>query len=211
MSANSGPPARCTNPSCGYLFTASGIFGGGLGLSIQLIGNGTNCPRCGSIARVGDGLYEFSQNGLSLKEGPALTKEMIARLSAIAQSAKSKAIEAEELLTEVAEVSPDLAEKLRSKGLLPFVLILILIWLIKSVELNITVDVNRLIDQAQGVVASNPDPSVFDTPPPIFEAEPSEPPPSTLAAQSAAPVSRQVRRQLQRQAKKQARRDARNA
>lgn len=211
MSNTLGLPARCIKPACGHVFWVTNLIGGAGSGDIFLSQNSTSCPLCGSMAMIGDGLYQLSKGSLILKDGPTLTHAMLARLTEIAQSAKSKSIETQELLTEVAGVSPEFAEKIRRLGLPTAVIILLLLWMIKSVEINVTVDLNKLIDQAQEAVADNPEPSVFDTPPPIPEAEPSESPRSTLAVQSEAPVSRQVRRQLERQAKKLVRRDPRNA
>ncbi len=198
-----GPPARCLSPKCGYVFEMANMFGGsGTIANLHMEGNSTTCPRCGSNASLGDGVYEYSDGVLKLKHGPPLTRAMIDGLAGIARAAKAKTIETEELLAEIADVSPDLAAKLRERGLGYFVIVLVLIWLIKSVSLNITVDVNKLIEQARGAASENSTPSVLEMPLPAPELESNEPPHPTLAGQLEAPMSRQVRRQLERQSRK---------
>lgn len=198
-----GPPVKCLNSNCQHVFEMASLFGGtGTATNIMIIGNMTNCPRCGSEAAIGDGVYEYSDGQLRLTNGPPLTKDMIGKLTEIAQSAKTKPIETEELLAEVADVNPELAHKLRERGLGYFAIILLLIWLLKSVSLNITVDLNELIDQAQGTASEGDNPSVLSAPLPHPEAGPNERPHSIAAAQETAPVSRQVRRQLERQSRK---------
>lgn len=46
-------PCICTNPNCGYQFIARNPVGGG-GSNITFVGNMTNCPRCGQMARYAD-------------------------------------------------------------------------------------------------------------------------------------------------------------
>lgn len=200
-----GPPAKCLNPACQHVFVMSGFFGGpGTAANIHLQGNVTNCPRCGSPAAMGDGVYEYSGGELRLVNGPPLTRAMVAKLAEITQAAKAKRIEAEELLAEVADVSPELAQKLRSHGFGYFAIMLLLIWLLKSVSLEIKIDLNELIDQAREVSSEVDDPSILDAPLPYTQPAPREPSYSIAADHSEAPVSRQVRRQLERQAKKAA-------
>lgn len=198
-----GPPAICGNPHCAYVFEFQNMFGGPGGSRISLKGNSTRCPKCGSAAAIGDGEYQYSGGTLTLLDGPPLTRAMLERLSDIALAAKRQSIEVEQLLAEVADVSPELANTLRSRGLPLFVAVLVLIWLFKSFTLNITVDVNRLIDQALEYSAGKEFTDEIDPPLPDQPAEPSAPSPSRWADQQLAPMSRQVRRQLERQARKQ--------
>lgn len=205
-----GPPARCLNPQCGYVFELTNLFGGSGPIAIiEMRGNSTRCPRCGSSAHMADGVYEYSDGTLKLKHGPPLTRSMINELAAIANGARKKTIETEELLAEIAGVSPELADKLREHSLSYFVIVLFLVWLIKSVSLDITVDVNKLIDQARGTATGNSTPSVLETPLPSPEPGSDALPHATMAMQLEVPMSRQVRRQLERQSRKENGRNAR--
>ena len=141
------PPAKCTNVFCGYVFPATAFdFSNSFGITIKNCS--VDCPKCGSGAQVGDGVYNAPGNKIELVNGPPLTAQMMLQLGHLVQKVKSGALRAEEFLPEIADVSPELAKKIREHGLPSFVVILIIIWLIKSVSLNITVDINRLIDQA---------------------------------------------------------------
>lgn len=146
-----GVPAYCSY--CGHVFLAPNLVGGAVGSQFVIKNSATFCERCKHPASIADGYYRMSQTGLVLVNGPTITRHIVDRLAAIANRAREQAkkgtISAEEFLTEISDVSPELAEKLKAKHSLPVVvLVLVLIWLIKGVNLNITVDVNRLIDQA---------------------------------------------------------------
>lgn len=173
---------------------------------VQLTNVRVTCPQCGSVARVGDGIYRYANDYLTLKDGPLLTRQMLAQLESIAERAKKIPADSEQILAEVASVSPELAEKLRSKGMSYFVVVLILIWLVKSVNVNVTVDLNQLIDQATGAAETHDPSELLDAPLPSQPVEPNELLPSTSAATREARVSRQVRRQLERQSRKRSRR-----
>lgn len=196
----SGLPAKCRNSSCGYLFDTYRVIGG-VNANVRISGMGTNCPKCGSMADIGDGTYQVELDQLTLINGPTLTRQMIEQLTRIAKTAKAGVTDAEALLAEVAEVSPELAAKLRSRGLPLFLIILTLVWLIKSVTINVTVDLNRLIDQAIGISAESSDPKLLESDPPTNQ-QPTGRSPSTWADQQSLPMSRQVRRQLERRSKK---------
>ncbi|AMK16919.1 MULTISPECIES: hypothetical protein [Sphingobium] len=191
-------PAHCGH--CGLQFYSENFIGGSGASGITLKGNRTNCPRCGGWANLADGIFNLHDDQLELVDGPPLTRAMMAQLRLIAEKAKLKAADAEELLAEVAEVSPELAEKIRGRGLPYFVIVLLIIWLIKSVNLNVTVDLNRLIDQAVGAEQSEKPDQLFDIPLPN---QPELSPSGSLVYETEiAPLSRQVRRQLERQAHK---------
>ena len=120
---------------------------------LQMQNCGTTCPKCGGEADIVDGAYHHKDGELIGVTGSFLGAELAERLKGVIKKAKQKKSDSIELLADIADVSPGLAEKLKSKVNFPsLVMILILIWLIKSVELNVTVDVNKLIDQAAGAV-----------------------------------------------------------
>jgi hypothetical protein len=209
-----GVPAKCL--VCKFEFAAPGIFGGGGGGSLTLSGGGTNCPRCGGFAAFGSGRYTLVGNHLDFQSGPPATAELISRLRGIATRARDKVktgtADAEQILAEVAQVSPDLAKKLRAKHALPtFVLILLLIWLVKSFELSIKVDLNHLLDQAYHVWQGDDPAAHLDDPPPKPPAAPApsnkgpeplpELAPATVAIHAILP-NRQARRRRQAQARK---------
>jgi ribosomal protein S27AE len=193
-------PAFC--PHCGHAFSFEGFIGGTGAGAVRLEGNKTICPQCGEMANIVDGTFSLNNDEVDLIEGPPLTHALILQLQKIVQSSKDKHPGAEEILAEVAEISPELAARIRKRGLPALAIILLLIWLIKSVSLNIDIDLNRLIDQAQGVAEHDSSRDVLDTPLPIEPTAPSEHPRSILAETQGGQMSRQVRRQLERRARK---------
>jgi hypothetical protein len=135
--------------SCKAEFSIGGLIGGSANVVMQ--GCGTACPACGGVADILDGTYAIRDDRLTGLSGPKLTLEVARRLRAIVEKAKDNAaFSATDIIAEIADVSPELADKIKSRGLGIWALLLLLIWLIKSVELNISLDLNRLIEQTQG-------------------------------------------------------------
>lgn len=171
-----GPPCRCEN--CGNLFTTN-QFEIGPGVSgVSFVGCGVHCPRCGAMARVGDGTYDSVEDVLKLVAGPASTRTLVDHLDRIAKSAREEKLTAEEVLAEIADVSPELAKKLRGIGKWPSVgLVLLLFWIVKSCTLDLTVDFNWLIDQAWHMGhGEDPDQHLKSDPPQFpFDPPPSKP------------------------------------
>jgi hypothetical protein len=167
------PPAKCKNARCGHIFPATAFqFSNSFGITFENCS--TNCPRCGSRADIGDGVYNMPGNSIELVNGPPLTAQMMSQLDLLVSQVKAGVITAEEFLPEIAGVSPEFAKKIRDRGLLPFASILFIIWLLKGVSLDIKIDINRLIDQAREVNLERSDrPINFDDdndiPAPDFE------------------------------------------
>lgn len=214
MSGIDGIPIICRN--CGYVGPGPEIFRWGvIGASLHIAGSITNCVRCGGPAEIADGHYGYTNAGLEFFGGPPLTRAIVDRLRKIAENARQKAkegsLKTEELLAEVADVSPELAKKLRAKHAFPVVaLILLLIWMIRSVNLDIKVDLNRLIDQAiEYSEKHNPDEILADPPDLPEQPKPAAPPnPNPAPVIAAAPAfkrgkpNRRERRKQKAQARK---------
>lgn len=169
----------------------TGLFGGAGIAMVQFTDSKTNCPKCGGPAQIGDGTYRLEDEALTLVAGPPMTWDMIAALKGVVDEAKKHSSTTDDILASIADISPELAATLKSKFALPaFALILLLIWLIKSVELNVTVDLNRLIDQAWSVANDVPlvqqesfDTDALEIPDDaIVPADPIQPNPLTIAA-----------------------------
>lgn len=138
---------KCRN--CGSEFSIGGLIGGSVNVVMQ--GCGTACRACGGAADILDGTYTIRDNLLMGLSGPKVTLEVARRLGAIVEKARDNAsFNATDVIAEIADVSPELADKIKNRGLGIWALLLLLIWLIKSVELNITLDLNKLIEQTQG-------------------------------------------------------------
>lgn len=174
-------PCKCLQ--CGFEFAQANLVGG-TG-TVTVTGGTTTCPNCGGRAKMLDGIFTFDNDHVTAVEGPLQTLLSANRLGIILKKAKSGDIEAEEIIAEIAGISPELAKKIISKGgLTVFGLILLLIWLIKSVQIDIKVDLNRLIDQAseqQNSYLSSEKPKIEDLPIPE-DAIMKRPPRETIAA-----------------------------
>jgi hypothetical protein len=121
-----------------------------------------------AYTRVGD--------ALRLDAGPSNTRQIIDQLNRVAQKARDERLSAEEVLAEIADINPDLAKKLKSIGPWPVVGILIfLFWLVKSVTLDLRVDVNWLIDQAWHLSHGQDPDQHLNTSPPDFPLRPQAP------------------------------------
>lgn len=196
------PPARCR--SCRHIFKATALTFQ-MVQTIVLERNTTRCPKCGGVAVIGDGLYSGASGKMVFVAGPDTTRFMIAKLASRAKEAKEGKIGRDELLAEFAGVSPEFAKKAERLGLPTFLIILFAFWLVKSFELNISIDVNKLFDQAhhwsQGVDPNAHDP-LSNAPEPDFEAARPDPgaptedvfPRATLAVRLEEPLSKRARR-----------------
>jgi hypothetical protein len=183
-------------------------FGPGVsGITIENCG--VSCPRCGGYAEIGDGTYSTVGDVLKLDSGPPSTRKMVEELGLIAERALHEKLTAEEVLAEIADVSPDLAQKLRGIGPWPVVgILLLLFWLVKSVTLDLKVDVNWLIDQAWHLGHGDDPDRHLDTLPPEFPEPPMPAPPkdrfgaSNLAAVGASGLNRKARRRVKAQTRR---------
>lgn len=202
-----GPPCKCTK--CGHVFE-TGLIAFGPDASGTFINCATNCPRCGGPAEIGDGSYTRVGDILRLDAGPLSTRQIIDELNRIAEKALAEHLTTEEVLAEIADISPDLAKKLKSVGPWPVVgILMFLFWLVKSVTLDLQVDVNWLIDQAWHLSHSQDPDQHLDTPPPDFPLKPQAPAPKRTPfeqtiVQSTAP-NRNARRTAASKAKRKAR------
>lgn len=199
----SGVPAKCGNPACGNVFESLAFQGSG-DAHFKLVGFSTPCPKCGSLAVIGNGEYLFDDQGAKLVSGPPLTRAMMIELGRIANNARGIAKDAESLITEISGVSPELAAAIRKRGLPTFAIILLLFWIFKAVNISIEVDLNRLIDQVSGVQTPERADELMDLPPPSVQEEPTPHVPSNLVETPQSQMSRQVRRRKERLARKRA-------
>jgi hypothetical protein len=166
------------------------------------------------MAQIADGTYSRSGDRLRLDAGPLKTRTIIDELNRLAEKAKAEHLSTEEVLAELADISPDLAKKLRAIGPWPTVgLVILLFWLVKSFSLDLRVDVNWLIDEAWHLSHGEDPMQHIGTPPPEYPPEiaqqplrPKESPLERVIIQSSAP-NRQARRRAAAKAKRQTRRE----
>ncbi|MBV1917009.1 MAG: hypothetical protein KUG65_02960 [Sphingomonadaceae bacterium] len=194
-------PVYCEH--CGASFHLNNFIGGTNSKSILLSGCMTQCPHCGKTANIIEGKFHLQDDQLLFVDGPPLSRAMMTRLQQVIEVSQKKSLGAEEILVEVAEVSPELAAQLREKGFAATVLVFVLILLMRGCELNITIDINELIDQATELKQAGDSDQSPDLPPPDRRVVPNVHERSTLAVKSKEISSRQVRRQEDRLDKNQ--------
>ncbi|MDB5284801.1 MAG: hypothetical protein JWO06_3876 [Bacteroidota bacterium] len=51
--------AKCTNPKCGLEFDSQVIQAEGIARNITIVNSRTDCPKCGHIAKLQDGVFDF--------------------------------------------------------------------------------------------------------------------------------------------------------
>lgn len=192
------PPAACTK--CGHVFFGTAVqFSGGA--RPTLVGCTTTCPKCGGVANFGDGMFVEVSGQAELVNGPELTKSMIDRLRGVYREAQSNNLTSAEIVSAISEISPEIAAKITKLDLPKAFLLLLMVWMIKSVSLDISLDLNKVIDQVANLVASNKE--TEPAPSPILETEgPLEPRQKIAGLTSDTGISRQVRRHAERQARK---------
>ena len=163
-----GPPSYC--PTCGNLFESCLINIGPNVTGITFQNVGVQCPRCGAMARIADGTYDSVSDTLELVSGPSSSRAIIEKLRELAAKSRRENLTAKEIINEIAGISPEFALKIEQGRNWPAIgLILILIWVVKSVSLDIRIDFNWLIDQAWHI-AHGEDPASHlesDAPPPF--------------------------------------------
>jgi len=114
------------------------------------------CPRCNQPARTLDGTYDAANGEIQFRSGPPLTIEIIQRLSRFAKDPASKGLAVHEIIEEVANISPEIANELRAhKGISASAILIFLFLLISKCNFNIELDINKLINDAQGVSESS--------------------------------------------------------
>lgn len=97
------PPAKCGN--CGLVFNATGIAATN-STNITIIGGRHSCPRCGHMANIGDGVYNFMGDRVKLIDGPPATIEMLQALARTVRDSVAAGEAPEKTVERAAEFLP---------------------------------------------------------------------------------------------------------
>lgn len=95
-------PVHC--PYCGLGFT-SRVFHIENSSDITLQGNRETCPRCGQLANIQDGTYDFVGNVISAIRAPGVMRADVLALQNIAKSVQSGELSAEDAESEIAKIN----------------------------------------------------------------------------------------------------------
>jgi hypothetical protein len=155
-------PAAC--PSCGALFVSRFISVGGDVKDLMLSNNRETCPYCGAMANTADGIFDVTDGILSVVSAPNITRQMLANFEAAVKSAYANKTPPEQLAREVESIDKSLGDVVRKVGKnnhLYIAALLVILAAIKSCNVDVKVDANRLIEQVTqsppaAVVGQNP-------------------------------------------------------
>ena len=143
-------PAYC--PSCGAVFASRLLLSGDVS-NLTLQGNKESCPFCGGMADTAEGVFDIAKDIISVISAPRITHQMLSTFSVAVERAYAKKTPPEELIKTAEAIDPSLGKTIRKiceiKKPYYFAGLLIILLVIKScnLNLNVTLDVNQLIDQ----------------------------------------------------------------
>lgn len=143
-------PAHC--PNCGAIFKSRLVSVSGNVTGLKLSGNKESCPYCGSMANTADGVFDITNNILSVVSSPEITKQMLSEFNTILKNAYQNNTDISTLVNEAMEISPQLGKLVETeskKGIALYALLVMLIFILSSCSLDVEVklDVNELIEQ----------------------------------------------------------------
>ena len=95
-------PAFCSN--CGAVFPSA--YAVEDSKHLELKGCVSQCPSCGIMGRVPDGVYDFVEDAITLLSGPESTKEELARFAEIVERARRENLSPEAFGVEVRRDAP---------------------------------------------------------------------------------------------------------
>ena len=99
-------PAFCNN--CGLIFNSGFSFEGNI-QNIQMTGNTSQCPNCGNVATVPDGLYNITNNTIELLKGPDISVQRLKALKRFVTDLQNKELTEEELTKTISKDAPELS------------------------------------------------------------------------------------------------------
>jgi hypothetical protein len=141
-------PSHC--PSCSAVFESRAYSFSGNIKGLYLSDNTETCPQCGGTAFLADGVFDIADDVISIILAPNLTREMLKKLGSAVQNAYKDTSKLSELIELAESIDPAIAKtikKIASNKRLLLVGLFLLAMAIKSCSANVSLDVNRLIDQ----------------------------------------------------------------
>lgn len=99
-------PARCNH--CGHRFI-SRAFRAENSFGIQIQGVMETCPKCGAMANIQDGTYDFVGSTIGAFRAPGVTREKIERFREIAENVKAGELSTETATAQVDQLGAALA------------------------------------------------------------------------------------------------------
>jgi len=141
-------PSHCH--SCGAVFPSRAYAFSGNMKGLHLHQNRESCPYCGGHAYLAEGVFDIAENIITIVSSPEITKEMLRKLGIAAINAYKNPENTNDLLSLAKSFNPEIGEaieKVTKSNSLTIVGLFLLAMAIKSCSMNITLDVNELINQ----------------------------------------------------------------
>ncbi|MGG0176442.1 SEC-C metal-binding domain-containing protein [Gottfriedia acidiceleris] len=98
-------PAFCDN--CGNIFPSGIAFENSMG--ITMIGNKSQCPKCGFMARIPDGVFNFYNNAIEVLQATETTIKDLQKFFTIIQTANKEESTSQEVKQEIENEVPKLS------------------------------------------------------------------------------------------------------
>jgi hypothetical protein len=147
MHAPTPVPSKCL--SCGLVFSSGAISISNCD-QITLGSNFENCPQCGGLARMVEGTFDALGQKLEVIQASSFDRQLIEQLNNILFRYQAGSLSEKEATDELLYAHPEASETLRKipKGKLTAFLILAIVALKQcSVNVEVSLDVNRLFDK----------------------------------------------------------------
>lgn len=144
-----GVPVYC--PNCGAIF-ASRMFDISNSRGIRLSDCHEPCVQCGKDANLVEGVFDVTNNAVTLIRGSELTANILRAFSQLLEETQSNKITPDELQTKAAKLHPKLEEAIASARKTPgllWIVITLLLAVLHQCHFNIdaTIDLNKLFEQ----------------------------------------------------------------
>lgn len=144
-------PAHC--PSCGAVFQSRILSISGNVKNLTLSGNKETCPFCSSTANTAEGVFDLAGDVLSIISAPQITQQMLHKLNQLVAESYDEKADPEVLAQKAIQINPTFGNLIRTinkNKKLYFTGLLLIIVAIRSCSLNVSLDLNKLIDQIKG-------------------------------------------------------------
>jgi hypothetical protein len=98
--------AYCANPSCGLPFETTSLIEMSNNIQVELrnVGMG-DCPRCGSVGRIQNGLYEYFDDAISLIKNTPISIDKLRELEEKINELKASSVSRQYVIDEVKKIS----------------------------------------------------------------------------------------------------------
>lgn len=150
-------------PDCGSLSRPPFNFEN---IEVMQISNvSVQCPFCGGMARLNDGVFSIAKDTIEVIKAGHVTKEILLKMKDLVEKAQRGDMTFDEFAIRANSINPligELVQKSRGKIAFATLLLMLLIILQKScsidINFNVNLDANQLVEQVIGESPKQPPP-----------------------------------------------------